>query len=156
MIGQEQMISPFAKGLSKPGNDCRWVLLKQIPPPHCIGPIRTAGAVIDRLITALKNRRGRAERAHHVAVFHALLIDGADILVVIESEFEHNAIAEFDITFGVSDLVENKATGGCAEGVGLIAQDLEYIAPICDRAAGWFTRIGFGCWRLLRCHTRGN
>src|SRR5262244_1531470 len=32
VIGQELMISSLVKGSSEPGNDCFWVLLKQIPP----------------------------------------------------------------------------------------------------------------------------
>ena len=49
---------------------------------------------------------------------HALLIDVADILV-IEFECEADAVAGFDIAFAVSDFVKDKATGYCAEGVGL-------------------------------------
>ena len=89
-----------------------------------ICPIRTAGAGIDRLIAAFKNRLGHAERAHHKgAVCSALLIDGADILAVIVCECLADAVAGFDITCAVSDVAEDKATGWRAEGVGLIVQN---------------------------------
>ena|SRR5438045_3869952 len=79
---------------------------------------RTGPARVERLISpCLEHRGGQAESARHIAVIYPVGVDRADILAIIEIEWQTDAVTLFDIALAVGEAIKHKTTGGGAERV---------------------------------------